>query len=213
MYVSEFMKSPVTTVTADTLAKDAEKLMKDRGIRRLPVLDKGRLVGMITHDRLRDVSPSPATSLSVWELHDILSKMRVKEVMVKNVITVTTDTTVEKAVQLAQEHAVGALPVLDKEGNLVGIFTATDLYLMTAQVLSFGQAGARLHIFSDTDRVVPHRMLGVLARHQVDILSAFSVTPAASERNSLVIILNTEASGALVDDLRLLGLEVEVRKD
>ena len=145
MYIREYMKSPVITVTSDTLTQDAQKIMQEHDIRRLPVVDKGKLVGLVTQDRIREAGPSPATSLSVWELNYLLSKMKVKDIMVKNVITINPDTTVEETCVVGQKHNIGTLPVVDN-GKLVGIVTTTDLYRIITQILGFGKKGTRLHI-------------------------------------------------------------------
>ena len=102
------------TVTSDTMIQDAEKIMRDNKIRRLPVVDKGKLVGIITKDKLREVTPSPVTSLSVWELNYLLAKMKVKDVMERKLFTVTPDTTVEQAVSEAQQRGIGTMLVVDK---------------------------------------------------------------------------------------------------
>jgi len=117
-------------VTSDTLVHDAEKIMRDNNIQRLPVVDKGKLVGIITRDRIREVASSPATSLSIWELNYLIAKMKVKDVMVQGLYTVTPNDTVEAAVGGAQQREVGSLLVVnkDKRDKLVGIATTTDLY-------------------------------------------------------------------------------------
>jgi len=119
MYVRKHMRSPVITVTSDTLIHDAWDIMQEHGIRRLPVVDSGKLVGLITEDRLREAEPPPSTGLTMWDLHYALARMKVSYVMARNVITVTPDAAVEEACVLAQEHNISTLPVVDDKGDVL----------------------------------------------------------------------------------------------
>src|SRR3990172_6069063 len=145
MFVRDYMTKRVISAPPDMLIHDAQQLMKQHNIRRLPVVDNGKLLGIVTQSRLREGAPSPATSLSVWELNYILAKMKVSEAMSRNVITTTPDTTLEDAALLGNRHGVGALPVIE-EGRLVGIITATDIYNIFIEVLGTGEKGLRLQI-------------------------------------------------------------------
>jgi acetoin utilization protein AcuB len=127
MFVSNWMKENPVTVTPDTLAIDAKKIMKEHGFRRLPVLDGKKLVGIVTLNTLREAQPSPATSLSIHELNYLLAKMTVADIMNRKVITCSPGITLEKAALLGTKHQIGAMPVMD-EGKLVGIITESDIY-------------------------------------------------------------------------------------
>ncbi|MEA2108012.1 MAG: CBS domain-containing protein [Pseudomonadota bacterium] len=127
MFVSNWMKENPITVTPDTLAIDAKKIMKDHGFRRLPVLDGKKLVGIVTLNTLREAQPSAATSLSIHELNYLLAKMTVADIMTKKLITCSPDMTLEKAAILGTKHQIGALLVVDG-GKLVGIITESDIY-------------------------------------------------------------------------------------
>lgn len=174
MYIREYMSTPVVTTEPDSLMLDAQKLMQEHRIRRVPVVDKkGKLVGLVTQDRLREVSPSPATSLSIWELNYLLAKMKVKDAMVKRVITVAPDTTIEEAASLGQNKGIGTLPVVDK-GKLVGIITTTDLFKILTQVLGFGQPGTRIHIHKcGRGHPLFPKVLETINKHGVGIRAMF----------------------------------------
>ncbi len=211
MYVREYMNPNVVTVTSDSFVHDAQRLMKDHGIRRLPVVDKGKLVGLVTQDRLREVAPSPATSLSVWELNYLLAKMQVKEVMTKNVITIGPDATLEEAARLGQEKQIGTLPVV-QDGKLVGIITTTDLFKVLTQVMRFGQPGARIHIHHCEKGEPVSRVLEVLMRHNVGITALFGVTPPGHGEEDTIVHLDTADVGPLMEELQEMGCKVEVRQ-
>ena len=122
MKAGDVMSTNVVTVTEDTLIDDAKKIMDAHRIRRLPVMKKDKLVGLVTKHMLLEAAPSPATSLNIWELHYLLSKMTVKEIMVKNPFTISPDMPVEEALQLGQEKGYGGFPVVE-ERSLVGVVT------------------------------------------------------------------------------------------
>ena len=215
MYTREYMVTPVITVTPDTLIDDALRTMHQHHIRRLPVVDKGKLIGLVTRHRLREATPSAPVPLSIWGAHYQLSKMKVRDVMITDVITATPDTTVEEACALVEKHKIGTLPVIDERKNLVGIITRTDLLHLMAQVLGFGQKGVRLHIFGcsgGTEGVRHRRVMEVLSKHPIEILSAFPVKLADTEREDFIVHLDTEDAEPIVNELKKLGLEVEVRK-
>jgi acetoin utilization protein AcuB len=119
---------PITLKPSDSLAR-AIDVMKDKKIRRIPILsDAGRLVGIVSDRDLKDVSPSRATTLDIWELHYVLDKLKLKDVMTKNPWTVTPEMPIEKAALLMLEKKVEGLPVIDAKGTLVGILTEGDIF-------------------------------------------------------------------------------------
>jgi acetoin utilization protein AcuB len=209
------MSTSVVTTEPDTLILDAQKLMQEHRIRRLPVVDKGgQLVGLITQDKLREVSASPATSLSVWELNYLLAKMKVKDVMVKDVITVTPDTTIEEAASLGQSRGIGTLPVVDK-GKLVGIITTTDVFKILTQVLGFGEPGTRIHIHN-CGRKQPQytQVLDLIRKYReqgMGLRALFPVTPPGEGHEDTIIHVDATDVSELVKDLQALGCSVEAR--
>ncbi|MFC1984000.1 CBS domain-containing protein [Chloroflexota bacterium] len=215
MYIHEYMITPVITTTPDTLIDDALRTMQQHHIRRLPVVDRGKLVGLVTRQGLREAALSSPIPMSIWGAHYQLSRMKIRDLMITDVLTVTPDTTVEEASALAQKNQVGTLPVIDEGKNLVGIITRTDLMNLLAQMLGFGQKGVRLHISgcsSDTTGICNRQVMEVLIKHPVEILSAFSVALAVSEQKDFIVHLDTEDAGPIVDELKKLGLEVETRE-
>jgi len=132
MNVRECMKSPVFTVTPDTLIDNALDTMREKHVRRLPVVENGKLVGLVTRDTIREAAPSPSTALTLWGLHYQLSCMKVRDVMITDVIVVHPDDTIKEVVAISEKHRIGTFPVVDDNGNLVGILTNTDLlHIMT----------------------------------------------------------------------------------
>jgi acetoin utilization protein AcuB len=129
--VREWMSSPVEVVSLSTPVGDAYGIMTRRGIRRLPVVDcKGVLVGIVTLGDLREARPSPASTLSIYEMNYLLSKLTVGAVMTHNPYTVTPETPIQHAAQVMLTRRVSGLPVVNDEGDLVGIITESDIFRM-----------------------------------------------------------------------------------
>jgi acetoin utilization protein AcuB len=140
------MTHPVITVPPDTPMQDALNLMRKEHIRRLPVVDhRGALIGMVSERDLLHASPSDATSLSVWELNYLLSKVTVDKIMTRQVISVTKDTPLEEAARIMADSKVGGLPVTS-DGHVVGIITETDLFKVFLEMLGARSAGIRVSV-------------------------------------------------------------------
>ena len=135
MYVRDCMKTPVITVTPDTLLDDALMTMYEKHIRRLPVVDNGKLVGLVTRHGMKDAIPESVVPLSIWGIHYQLSKMKVRDVMITDVITIKPDSTIEEVAILSEKHRIGSFPVVDDGGSLVGILTNTDLLHIMVKLL------------------------------------------------------------------------------
>ena len=156
MFVRDQMSSPVVTVAPDLPFQEALRLMQEHQFRRLPVVnEKGKLVGIVAERDLLYASPSPATSLSVWEMNYMLSKIKIERLMTREVITTRPDSTVEGAAHLMIEHRIGGLPVVE-DNQVVGIITETDIFKTLVKMFGGGQAGLRMTL------AVPHGK-GVLA--------------------------------------------------
>lgn len=140
--VKDWMNSPVVTATPDTSISHAHQMMKEGRIRRLPVLNEGRLVGMITIGDVREASPSDATTLSIWELNYLWAQLTVEKVMTRKVITVRPEATLIDAAQLMLENKVSGLPVLDAEERLVGIITESDIFRMLIKLRAVARTPA-----------------------------------------------------------------------
>jgi acetoin utilization protein AcuB len=150
------------TVTQDVGIEEALKIMRDEKVRRLPVLNRrGLLAGIVSEKDLLLASPSPATSLSIHEMHYLLSKMKVSQVMTKDVITVTEYTLLEEAACIMVDNKIGGLPVM-RDDRLVGIITETDLFKIFIELLGAREQGVRITM------LVPEQP-GVLAQVTAEV--------------------------------------------
>ena len=144
MLVGDRMTKHPITITEDTSVNEALQLMHSESIRRLPVLGKrGRMVGIVSELDLLKASPSPATSLSLYEIPYLLSKIKMRDVMTRDVITVTEDTPLEEAARIMADNKIGGMPVV-RDDKLVGIITETDLFKVFLEMLGARDEGVRL---------------------------------------------------------------------
>jgi acetoin utilization protein AcuB len=143
MLVGERMSYPVVSVSPDMPINEALSKMKRQHIRRTPVIKDNKLVGIVSDKDLLNASPSPATSLSIWEMNYLLSKITVKDVMSKKVLTITSDTPIEEAARIMADNKVGGLPVMRGE-QVVGIITETDLFKIFLELMGARESGLRV---------------------------------------------------------------------
>jgi acetoin utilization protein AcuB len=144
MLVKDRMSVHPLTISENESIFGAHHYMQDQNIRHLPVVNKaGKMVGLVTEDDLLKAEPSGVTLLSVWEINSLLNKVKVKDVMVRDVITTSEDMPIEEAAHLMMEHKIGCLPVL-RDGKLVGLITETDIFQTFMELFSARQKGLRI---------------------------------------------------------------------
>jgi acetoin utilization protein AcuB len=143
MLVKDYMTPDPITVQPETTHKQASELMKEHDVHHLPVADKqGRLVGIVVEEDLLAAQPSPATTLSIYEIHGLLSRLQIKQIMAHPVYTTTPECPLEEAARLMIDQGVGCLPVM-ADDKIIGIITDTDIFQSLVALLGGGEAGAR----------------------------------------------------------------------
>jgi acetoin utilization protein AcuB len=162
MLVGERMKHPVITIPPDMPIVEALNLMKRERIRRTPVIKDSKLVGIVSDKDLLNASPSPATSLSVWEMNYLLSKILVKDVMTKKVLTVDEDTPIEEAARIMADNKIGGLPVMRGE-HVAGIITETDLFKIFLELMGAREMGVRVTAIIEDVRGTLAALTGAIA--------------------------------------------------
>ncbi|OIO89728.1 MAG: hypothetical protein COW33_04975 [Anaerolineae bacterium CG17_big_fil_post_rev_8_21_14_2_50_57_27] len=143
MLVGERMSHPVISITPDMPIHDALSLFRQERIRRAPVVKNGKLVGIVSDKDLLNATPSKATSLSIWEINYLLSKVTVAEVMTKKVLSVAEDTPIEEAARIMADNKIGGLPVM-RDGHVIGIITETDLFKIFLELMGARERGVRV---------------------------------------------------------------------
>ena len=208
MKIRDLMSTNVVTVAEDTSIHDAKKIMEAHRIRRLPVMRKDKLVGLVTKHMLLEASPSPATSLSIHELHYLLAKMTVKEIMVKNPYTIFPDMPAEEALQVGQEKGYGAFPVME-DGRLVGVVTESDIVRLMTRVLGVREKGKRVDIKASKDFGDMQRIMKILDEHKTILLSMMTLPPEREDDDWLVVLrLKSEDAEPIAKALKSSGFNV-----
>jgi acetoin utilization protein AcuB len=145
MLVRDRMTSSPITITPDTSFSEAFRAMRENGIRHLPVVEKEKLIGVVARTDLLHASPSPATSLSVFEISYLLANLHLREVMSTPPITVSQDAPLEEAARVMVEKKIGCLPVM-RNGELAGLITETDIFEVFVEILGGEEASLRVTV-------------------------------------------------------------------
>lgn len=206
MLVEKRMKPDPITVGPDDSFRHAMNLIRQRGIRHLPVVEGGRLVGIVTDRDIRQASPSSATSLEMHELHYLLEKLKVRDVMTANVITVTPETSIDEAARLMLQHRIGSLPVL-RGKDVVGIITETDMLQALVDVMGIRAEQTRLELVLEDRAGAFVDICRIIQDQGGDIASVVTATATHRGEQKKVMVFRLEgvSSDALVRQLEAGG--------
>lgn len=197
MAVKDFMTRKVVYVSPDTTVAHTADMMREQGLRRLPVIENDRLVGVVTERTMAEASPSKVTSLSIYEMNYLLNKTKIRDIMARDVVTVSPYASLEDAVYAMMKNQVGILPVVEA-GQVFGVITEKDVFKAFLEVSGYGEEGIRIIITADDT-------VGTLAKI-VDTISADNLnikrTVVATRRSGKVAIEIQIDGKADVTDLR-----------
>lgn len=189
MLIANWMTKDVVSLTPERSMMKAAKLMKDKHISCLPIVDEeNRIVGIISDRDIKDASPSKATTLDMHELYYLLSDIKVGDIMTRKPVTIKVTETVEKAAVLMLEGRFGSLPVLDEDGTLAGIITDTDVFNVLIDITGVRKGGLQvcLQISTDPGSLTP--VLDLLKEHGARIMSILTRNVEDSEDQKDVYI-------------------------
>ena len=205
MFVKQWMTADPQTVNSRTPVMEAMHLLREGGFRRLPVVQEGKLVGFVTDRDLKEATPSKASTLSVYELNYLLSKLTVRDIMETSVLTVAPDDPIEKAALLMEESKVSGLPVVE-DNRVVGILTITDLLGTFVDVLGLREGGTRVTVFLPDE---PGILMQVAEAGPPSNIAAV-VTSGIKEgqRRELVLRVTGEDADGFAERLREKGVEI-----
>jgi len=208
MLVRDRMTRHPITIREDASVDEALRLMHEERIRRLPVIDKhGHMVGIVSELDLLKVSPSPATSLSIYEIPYLLAKIKMKDVMTRDVITVTEDTPLEEAARIMADNKIGGLPVM-REGKLVGIITETDMFKIFLEMLGARESGVRLSLLVPERKGELAKIAGKIAEMGGNILTLGTIMGEDPTNRQLTLKVADVPQDQLVAAMEELGLQV-----
>lgn len=206
MFVKQIMTPDPITVKPDTGILEAANLMKEKKIRRLPVVKGEKLVGIITEMDILKVQPSQATTLSVFEVNYLLTKMTVNDVMTKKPLTVDADATLEEAALIMRENEVGGLPVL-KDNRLVGVITESNIFDAFIDLLGLKRAGTRLTIEVQDRPGILAEIGEITARENANVISFAAYYPDP-KTSLLVVRLDTTNVDKICLEIEKLGHKI-----
>ncbi|NLC38958.1 MAG: CBS domain-containing protein [Clostridia bacterium] len=213
MFVRNYMTPNPVTITRQTTIAEALDLMRRHNVRRLPIMEKDKLVGIVTDRDLSEVSPSPATSLSIFELNYLLAKMKIGDVLPKKrqIYTIEADAYVEEAALLMREHKVGALPVMEND-RLVGIITETNIFDAFINIMGLKEPGSRITLEAEDKPGVLAEITQVIRDQGVNI-SRVAVFRNDSPMATVVSRLNIPDGTEVANILKKQGYQVEAVKN
>jgi len=209
MLAKDYMTKTVVTIHPEDYLVDVRKSMQDLGVRHLPVLDGGKLVGIISLNTIRDAAPSKATDLSIHEIHYLLSKMKIREVMKKDVVTCGPDDHVEDIAKIMQSKRIGAIPVVDK-GQLVGILTNDDMFRILMKMLGMDTPGRRITL--EMERARGEKLVDIIqaVKGRGKFIKSFlSMESPHPGRQTVILNLDDSDMGEVVEALAGLGFDVQ----
>jgi len=215
MYIRDVMTTNVITIPSNTSVIEARRMMSEKKLRRVPVVDEGKLVGIITTDRLEKAAPPEAISNNMWDLAFsivALHHMPVKQIMQTDVVTVTPDMTVEEALALAQSKKVGGVVVVE-DSRVLGIVTTNDIfYRIVNPVLGVGAPGERIWIAGGGEGKAMEEIISAINKLHLEIITLHIMAEPHTTKKDIVVHLNSDDVSKLVAELKAKGYKVESRR-
>ncbi|HHX51686.1 MAG TPA: CBS domain-containing protein [Clostridia bacterium] len=213
MLVRNYMTPDPVTITRQTTIAEALDLMRRHNVRRLPVMDRDKLVGIVTDRDLSEISPSPATSLSIFELNYLLAKTKIGDFIPKKqrIYTIEAGAYVEEAALLMREHKVGALPVME-DNRLMGIITETNIFDAFINIMGLKDPGSRITLEAEDKPGVLAEITQVIRDEGVNI-SRVAVFRNDSPMATVVLRLNIPDGSGVASKLKEYGYQVNSVKN
>jgi acetoin utilization protein AcuB len=177
------------TISADQTIPDAHEIMAENGVKRLPVMKNGKLVGVVSKEDIVQASPSKATTFSMGEITYLLSKTKISQIMNKNPITISSNALLEEAAILMRDNNVSFLPVVDDD-KLVGIITEGNIFDSFIELLGFRESGTRLTVEADDAPGIMANLTGIIGDFGANITHV-AVYRGCSGKSSVVIGINS----------------------
>ena len=209
MFVKLRMTAHPFTVTPETTLPEAIALMEAKGVRHLPVVSEGRVVGVLAPSDIAAAGPSKATTFSAGEINYLLSKLKVAKVMTRDPVTVSPDALLEEAAVLMRDHKVEILPVVDGS-RLVGVITESAILDAFIEILGFRDPGTRLTVDATDAPGVLSQLTSVTAHHDANI-QHLAVYRGEGDRSVVVVGLNTLNTDDIEAELTAKGFVVLYR--
>ncbi|MGI6622027.1 MAG: CBS domain-containing protein [Clostridiaceae bacterium] len=189
MFVKNKMTANPFTISPDQTIPDAHEIMAKHGVKRLPVMKNGKLVGIVSKEDIIQASPSKATTFSMGEITYLLSKTKISQIMSKNLITISSNALLEEAALLMRDNSVSFLPVVD-DNKLVGIITESDIFDSFIELLGFREPGTRLTVEADDAPGIMSNLTSIIGNFGANITHV-AVYRGSHGKSAVVIGINS----------------------
>ena len=191
MAVKDFMTRKVVYISPDTTVSHAADLMREQGLHRLPVIENDQLVGLVTEGTIAQASPSKATSLSIYEMNYLLNKTKVKDVMIRDVVTVSGYASLEDATYLMLKNKIGILPVVDNH-QVYGVITDRDVFQAFLEISGYGEEGIRVRFVTEDEVGVLGKIVSLIVEENLNISHTVNIP-----RKDGKVIIEVQIDGSL----------------
>jgi acetoin utilization protein AcuB len=212
MLVSDIMKTNVISVPSSTSLAEARRIMDANNIRRLPVIDRNHLVGIVTKDDLDKMGPSKLTTFNVHELAYMLNKITVKNVMHRDVVTMPPDATIEEVTAVAQSRRIGSMLITEGD-RVLGIVTTNDVFLgVLNPLLGIGLPGSRIVVVGCHKGTDIEKVVSTINKMKVGLTNLFVTQFPETGKHDLIVHLDTPDASKVTAEIEKVGFSVVVRK-
>ncbi|HHY81927.1 MAG TPA: CBS domain-containing protein [Clostridiales bacterium] len=206
MFVKTKMTTNPFTVSPEQTIPEAHEIMAKHGVKRLPVMHKGKLVGVVSKEDIDRYSPSKATTLSMGEITYLLSKTKIKQIMSKELITISPDALLEEAATLMRDNKVSFLPVVQND-KLVGIITESDIFDSFIELLGFREHGTRLTIEAVDEPGIMSNLTSIIGKHGANI-TRVAVYRGESGKSAVVVGISSFNTEDIEKDMEKHGFTI-----
>lgn len=189
MFVKSKMTTNPFTISPDQTIPDAHEIMAQNGVKRLPVIKNGKLVGIVSKEDILRASPSEATTFSIGEITYLLAKTKISQIMSKSPVTISSKALLEEAATLMRDNDISFLPVID-DNKLVGIITESDIFDSFIELLGFREPGTRLTIEADDTPGIMSNLTSIIGKFGANI-NHVAVYRGANGKSAIVVGINS----------------------
>lgn len=195
MFVSDWMSTNVYTVHSDSPLSEAVKILREKKIKHLPVVDKKKaIIGVLSDRDIKEYMPSKATTLDVYELHNVLLETKVTKVMKKKVYTAKPDLPIEEAAMLMYDNNIGCLPIVENN-MLVGIISDRDLFRVLVDITGVRQGGDRFYVVMPDKPGVTGEVLDIVKKHGFRVDSVLTTYEGVEKGYKRVVVRTAGKEG------------------
>jgi len=168
------MTRKVVYISPETTVAHAADIMRAQELHRLPVIENDQLVGLVTEGTIAEASPSKATSLSIYEMNYLLNKTKIKDIMIRDVVTVSQFASLEDATYLMLKNKIGILPVVDNQ-QVYGVITDRDVFRAFLEISGYGEEGIRVRFITEDEVGVLEKIVHLIVEENLNISNAVNI--------------------------------------